>query len=120
MPRHARITIAVKGWTGWSVEQPATKSVELTVSAGQALTPATVGIESFPYTLFVESVGAQHIMVTYGRMVMMNHDGTINLSAPTRGRCLIKVGCCLKLASPTMDAGTTISVTLSAVEETML
>jgi hypothetical protein len=116
MVRSAQVTIAVQGWTGWSVEQPQAKSVQLTVHRGQLLTPETVGIESAMYHISVDSIGPDFMMVTYHGLVMENPDHTINLSALQTGRCLIKIRHCMRLVTATMDGGTKVAVTLDSVE----
>ena len=115
MRERALITIVVQGWTGWTKEQPQAQSRQLEVARGFRLTPATVGIESSDYVISVDSIGADQIMVSYSGMVMKNPSGTINLSAPRQGRCMIKVQHCMRLATPTMDGGTTVAVTLDKI-----
>jgi hypothetical protein len=117
MSKRALVTIVVKGWTGWTKDQPEAKSRQLEVEAGDKFTPSTVGIESGEYTISVDSVGSDQIMVTYSGVVMENADGTINLTAPRQGRCLIKIRHRLRLTTATMDAGTSISLTLEAIVE---
>jgi hypothetical protein len=115
MSKRALVTIVVKGWTGWTKDQPEAQSRQLEVEAGYKLMPATVGIESAEYAISVDSVGSDQI--TYSGVVMENSDGTINLTAPRQGRCLIKIRHRLRLATATMDAGTSISLTLEAIVE---
>ncbi len=55
-------------------------------------------------------------MVTYSGVVMENSDGTIPLDAPRRGRCLIQIQHCMRLATATMDGGTLIALTLDRIE----
>jgi hypothetical protein len=117
MSKRALVTIVVKGWTGWTKDQPEAQSRQLEVEAGYKLTPATVDLESAEYMISVDSVGPDQIIVTYSGVVMENADGTINLTAPRQGRCLIKIRHRLRLATATMDAGTSISLTLEAVVE---
>jgi hypothetical protein len=98
-------------------QRPEAQSRQLEVEAGYKLMPATVGIESADYVISVDSVGSDQIIVTYSGVVMENGDGTINLTAPRQGRCLIKIRHRLRLATATMDAGTSISLTLEAIVE---
>ncbi len=116
MPRSAHVTLVVKGWTGWSVEQPKAKSQQLAVQPGQKLTPAAVGIESSEYSITVDFVGFNHILVTYSGVVMDNPNGTINLAAPRQGRSIIYLQHCLRLSTPTMDGGNSIALTLDRIE----
>jgi hypothetical protein len=116
MSPQALVTIAVKGWSGWTKEQPKSKALQLTVQAGQKLTPASIGIASDEYEIAVNSIGADQMLVSYSGVVMENADGTIPLMAPRQGRCLIKVRHCMRLATATMDAGTSIALTLERVE----
>jgi hypothetical protein len=117
MSQRAVATIVVKGWSGWTKEQPEAKSRQLEVAPGDKLTPATIGIESAGYEITVDSVGSDRIMVTYSGVVMQNADGTINLAAPRKGRCMIQVQHCMRLATATMDAGTSIALSLDRIVE---
>jgi hypothetical protein len=89
----------------------------LTVKAGDRLTPETVGIEGGNYLITVDTVSPERIVVTYNGMVTENPDGTIDLAAPQRGRCLIQIRHRMKLATATMDGGVKLSVTLERIEE---
>ena len=99
------------------MEQPKAKSVQLEVESGTKLTPTTVGIESAAYEISVDSVASDRIVVSYSGVVMENADGTVNLSAPRQGRCMIRIQHCMRLATATMDAGTSISLTLDRIME---
>src|SRR4051812_6074630 len=117
MPRRAHVTVVVQGWTGWTREQPPQQSREMMVERGQRLSPETVGIASEGYDISIDAIGPAHVMVTYRGMVMQNDGGTINLAAPKEGRCIIRTQHCMGLSTPTMDGGTSVSVTLNSVEE---
>jgi hypothetical protein len=64
----------------------------------------------------VESVRADQVTLCYSGVVMENEEGTIPLSAPRTRRCLLSIGQCVRLATPTMDGGRVIAVTLDRVE----
>jgi hypothetical protein len=115
MPRTANVTLVVKGWTGWTREQPPSKSAQLAVQPGQKLTPALAGIESSHYEITIEFVGFNHILVTYSGVVLENSDGTINLRAPQQGRCIIHLQHSLRLATATLDGGTTLALSLDSI-----
>ncbi len=117
MPRRALVTLTVKGWTGWTPEQPPARSQLLEVTRGASLTPASVQIPSEPYAISVEAIGPDRITVTFSGMVMENPDGTIPLSAPPSGRCMIQLRRCMRLATPTLDGGTLLSLTLERIVE---
>lgn len=84
--------------------------------AGDKLTPEVVGIAGGGYEITVESVSADRIVVAYSGMVMDNSNGTINLTAPRQGRCMIQIAHCMRLSTPTMDGGTSVAVTLDRIE----
>src|ERR1035441_5603169 len=119
MPRRAVVTITVKGWTGWTREQPQAKSQLLDVGRGTSLTPASVGIPSDPYEISVESIGFDRITVIYRGVVMENSNGTIPLDAPQLGRCMIQIRHCMRLATATMDGGTLIGLTLERIVDSI-
>ena len=87
------------------------------VVRGTRLTPASVQIPSDAYAISVDAVGPDHITVTYSGMVMRNPDDTIPLSAPPTGRCMIQIRHCMRLATPTMDGGTLVALTLERIVE---
>jgi hypothetical protein len=47
--------------------------------------------------------------------VIDNPDGTVNLSAARTGKFILRRGETMKLSTPTMDAGTGVSVTLDEI-----
>jgi hypothetical protein len=85
------------------------------VEAGHKLTPATLGIASDGYEISVDSVESDRITVTYTGVVMENPNHTIPLDAPRRGRCMIQIRHCMRLSTATMDAGTSIALTLERI-----
>jgi hypothetical protein len=89
----------------------------LTLNRGDLLTPATLGVHGDSYSISVDQIGPAHILVTYGGFVLENEDGTIPLSASFTGQCLIRIRHSMRLATPSMDAGTTVALTLESVEE---
>jgi hypothetical protein len=124
--RIARLTLTLQGWTGWSREQPAPQTVAVEARRGQVLGPADFGLSGAELDTFNRIFGCRVRVMTlledravfeHQRLVVVNPNGTINLSAPATGSFLLKPGQRIDLATPTMDGGLHLSVALESVEE---
>jgi len=124
--RNARLTLRLQGWTGWSRTQPPAESVVVEARRGQVLGPAAFGIGGPDLEAFGSVFGCQIRLMTlledraffeYQRLVIKNADGSINLSAPAAGTFLLKPGQHVDLATPTMDGGLLLCVTLNSIDE---
>jgi hypothetical protein len=116
MLEQALFTIEIRPWSGWTPEQSHPTTLHVHARAGQKINPNTLGITCGGFEITVESVEATQVVVTYRGVVMENSDGTIPLSAHPSGRQFLWLGRRLQLATPTMDAGTSIALTLDDIE----
>ena len=116
MAEQAHFTVEICGWTGWTPAQPEPATFHVQARAAQKLNPNTLGIECAEFEITVNSVEAKEVIVTYRGVVMKNSDGTIPLDAHPSGRQFLWLGRRLHLATPTMDAGTSITLTLDDIE----
>ena len=116
LPEKALLTVEVRGWTGWSRAQPKPAVRNVVARAGERIDPEVLDIPGGGYEIVFLSMDWKEITLTYRGVVVTNHDGTINLSAPLTGRAVIKVNHSLKLATPTMDGGTVVTVTLNGFQ----
>jgi hypothetical protein len=124
MGRKATLTMKDRGWTGWVREQPAEESLQLAVTEGNVLSHAIFGgAHEEPsedscmfYKLVVERITAEQVCFTYHGVVITNPGGGINLSAEPSGRFWLGLGRSKELATPTMDGGIIITVTVDAIE----
>jgi hypothetical protein len=64
--------------------------------------------------VLVETIIEDRVGFAY-RNLGKNPDGTVNLSTPQSGRFILRPGNSRKLATPTMDSGTFVSVTLDQI-----
>jgi hypothetical protein len=91
--------------------------------SGFALTPETLGrsrseyaeVESLFYEVLVERIVEDRVGFAYRSLVIKNPDGRVNMSAPQSGRFILQPGNSKKLCTPTMDAGTNVTVTLDEI-----
>ena len=122
--RTAVVTFQATSWSGWSPDHyPITTSARLRVAKGSALNPETLGerrsdyaeIPSLFYELLVERLVAEQVLFTYRNLVVENSDGSVNLSGPRTGHFILRPGNSMRLSSATLDAGTSVSVTLDAI-----
>ena len=87
------------------------------------LSPVTLGFKKSDYDegscLFyevqVERIVEDRVQFEYRNVVIQNPNGTVNLSAATTGKFILRCGETMKLATPTMDAGTGVAVTLDEI-----
>jgi len=122
--RTALVTFQATNWSGWVEDSYSiVTSAKLRVAKGRALTPVTLGknksdyaeVECLYYEVLVERIVEDRVGFAYRNLVIENPDGTVNLSAPNSGRFILRVGESMKLATPTMDAGTSVKVTLDEI-----
>ncbi len=124
MDRRALVTFQATAWSGWDREgYSIVTSAQLKVTKGMALSPMTLGfrreeyneVSCLFYEVLVERIVVDRVLFEYRNLVMTNPDGTINLSGPKTGKSILRRGETMKLGTPTMDAGTSISVTLDEI-----
>jgi len=122
--RAALVTFKATAWSGWSSENYSiVTSAQLKVAKGTVLSPRTLGFKktdhdetgSFSYEFKVERIVDDRVQFEYRNVVVKNPDGTINLTAPTTGRFILRRGETMKLSTPTMDAGIGVTVTLDEI-----
>jgi hypothetical protein len=122
--RTAMVTLEATAWSGWDRETyPIVTSTRVRVTKGRALTPETLGkgkpdnTGSGPssYELLVERIVEDRVGFAYRNLVIENPNGTINLTAPQTGRFILRRGETMKLATATMDAGTSVKLTLDEI-----
>jgi hypothetical protein len=63
----------------------------------------------------VERIVEDRVGFAYRNLVIENPNGTINLTAPQTGRFILRRGETMKLATATMDAGTSVKLTLDEI-----
>jgi hypothetical protein len=123
MGRRARVTFQTKVWMGEHDGYSVVTSAEVWGDKGRALTPETLGgrksdYAEFPCLFFevvVESIVIDRVGFSYRNLVTENPDGTFNLSAPDSGRFILRPGSSKTLATPTLDGGPTVTVTLNEI-----
>jgi hypothetical protein len=122
--RTALVTFQATNWSGWERESYSiVTSAQLKVTKGMALTPVTLGfkaadyeqIQCLFYEVLVERIVEDRVLFGYRNVVIENPDGTMNLSAPQSGRFILRPGESMRLCTPTMDAGTSVMVTLNEI-----
>jgi hypothetical protein len=122
--RTAVVTFQATSWSGWERESYSiVTSAQLKVTKGVTLTPVTLGFKAADYEevkcLFyeveVERIVEDRILFGYRNVVIKNPDGTVNLSAPQTGKFILRLRETMKLATPTMDAGINVMVTLDEI-----
>jgi hypothetical protein len=122
--RTALVTFKATSWSGWVREgYSIITSAQLKVAKGTVLSPVTLGFEKPDYEqascLFyeveVERIVEDRVQFEYRNVVIKNPDGTINLTAAPAGRFILRRGESMNLATPTMDAGISVTVTLDEI-----
>jgi hypothetical protein len=122
--RTAVVTFQATAWSGWAEDgYSIVTSAKLRVAKGRALTPETLGkgkadyaeSEFMFYEVLVERIVEDRVGFSYRNLVIDNPDGTVNLSAARTGKFILRRGETMKLSTPTMDAGTGVSVTLDEI-----
>jgi hypothetical protein len=122
--RTALVTFQATSWSGWDSDgYSIVTSAQLRVTKGRALNPETLGksrsdyaeLECLFYEVLVERIVEDRVGFAYRNLVIDNPDGTINLSAPNSGKFILRRGETMKLSTPTMDAGTGVTVTLDEI-----
>jgi hypothetical protein len=124
MDRRALVTFQASTWSGWDREgYSIVTSAQLKVTKWMALNPMTLGfrkadydkVPALFYEVLVERIVEDRVQFGYRNVVVKNPDGTINLSGPQTGKVILRRGETIKLATQTMDVGTSISVTLDEI-----
>ena len=122
--RTALVTFQSTSWSGWDRDgYSIVTSAQLRVAKGRPLNPETLGfrrsdyaeIENLFYEVLVERIVAGRVGFSYRNLVIKNPSGTVNLSAPRSGSFILRPGERVELCTPTMDAGTSITVTLDEI-----
>ena len=122
--RTALVTFQATSWSGWDRDgYSIVTSAQLRVAKGKTLNPETLGksksdyaeVEFLFYEVLVERIVEDRVGFAFRNLVITNPDGTINLSAPTTGRFILQPGNSMDLCTPTMDAGTSVKVTLDEI-----
>jgi hypothetical protein len=124
MDRKATITFTNIEWSGWDPEGYAINTwATFRVAQGKVLHRVALGAapdgpmeeNSLGYEVLVERIVADRVGFAYRGLVITNNDGTINLTAPNTGRFILQCGETRNLATPTMDAGTTVTIRLDNI-----
>jgi hypothetical protein len=123
MDRKAIITLKDIAWWGERDGYRIVTSAQLRVAKGRTLSPETLGksksgytgVEFLFYEVEVERIVEDRVGFAYQRLVIANRDGSINLTAPNSGRFILRRGESVKLSTPVMDGGSSISVTLDDI-----
>jgi hypothetical protein len=123
MERKARVTLQTKVWMGEHDGYSIVTSAQLWVDKGRALTPETLGknksdyaqVQDLFYEVLVERIVEDRVGFAYRNLVIENPNGTVNLSAPQSGRFILRPGMSTMLATPALDAGTSVTVTLDEI-----
>ena len=122
--RTAIVTFQATSWSGWSRDHyPIVTYAKLRIEKGTALNAATLG---FPrsetdtsslsaYEVLVERIVVDRVQFAFRNLTETQAAGTINLSGPTTGRFILRAGDSKELATPTMDAGIIVKVTLEEI-----
>ena len=120
----ATVTLTETAWSGWDREgYPVTTWAKLRVSKSTVLSPATLfkaepegsGFAAFRYEVIVERIVADRVGFFFTRLVVKNPGGTIDLGSPESGRFILQCGESAHLATPTMDAGLSVSIELHEI-----
>jgi hypothetical protein len=122
--RKALVTLRATAWSGWDQDgYSIVTSAQLRVKKGKYLNPETLGqkrsdyaeVECLFYEVLVETIVEDRVAFAYRNLVIKNPDGTVNLTAPNSGRFTLRPGNSMSLATPTMDAGTSVMLTLDEI-----
>jgi hypothetical protein len=65
--------------------------------------------------VLVERIVQDRVGFVYRNLITRNLNGTLNLSAPRSGRFVLQPGNSMMLATATLDAGTSVTVTLDEI-----
>ncbi len=121
MEHKAQITLQATHWSGWDPDgYSIVTSAKLWVQKGRVLSPATLGhagavTDPMSYEIVVDHMVADRVGFAFRGLVIDNPDGTINLTAPNSGHFILRCGETKELSTPTMDAGTSVSVTVHEI-----
>jgi hypothetical protein len=122
MTTQALITLTESHWSGWnggSVTDPESAQVwagEKTILSPETLghsQPDYAGSGSLFYEFVVERIIADVVVFAFRNLVVENKGGGINLSGPTSDKFILRWGETKRLATPTMDGGTSVAVTVN-------
>lgn len=115
----AQVTFQATNWSGWDPDGYSIVTyAKLFVAKGSRLNPATLGLhgeDGLFYELEIERIVDGRVLFQHRNLVIQNPDGTINLSAPRTGHFILRAGEAMLLSTATMDAGTSISVTVEEI-----
>ena len=106
----ATVEVKVVGWNGWDHnDKPAPSTTTVELSRGAAF---EVDVLTGPVTFEVSAIDVDSMeLETSEPFALMNVGGVIDLNDPTDEFTLPMDGS-LKVATPTMDAGTNVTLTL--------
>jgi hypothetical protein len=122
--RTALVTLQDTAWSGWDPDgYSIVTSAKLRVAKGRTLTPETLGkrksdyadVAFLFYEILIERIVEDRVLFAYKNLVLTNPDGTVNLTAPNSGRFILNPAESIQLSTPTMDAGTSVTVTLHEI-----
>jgi hypothetical protein len=122
--RTALVTLQDTAWSGRDPDgYSIVTSAKLRVAKGRTLTPETLGkrksdyadVAFLFYEILIERIVEDRVLFAYKNLVLTNPDGTVNLTAPNSGRFILNPAESIQLSTPTMDAGTSVTVTLHEI-----
>ena len=124
MPAQALITIVETHWSGW-VPGGYRNSTSAQVWADEkaVLSPETFGqmksdypdtADSF-YEIVVDRIVQDVVVFAYRNLVVENRDGSINLMGTRADKFILRWGETKKLSTATLDAGTSVAITVSEI-----
>ena len=120
----ALITLIETHWSGWVPGgHSSSKSAQVWTEEKTALSPEVFGhmksehpdIAGSFYEIVVDRIVQDVVVFAYRNLVVDNRDGTINLTAPTVDKFILRWGETKNLSTPTMDAGTSIAITVNEI-----
>lgn len=116
----AKLKFYVKPWTGWTEKQPENRELEFEISEGEILqaTPKVLeGLNNDLYLLTTNITNSGQVKVAYKGLTVEKQDGTASiLNAPRAGSVDLQVGEPIRFATPTMDGGTHVAITLIEIK----
>ncbi len=116
----AKLKFYVKPWTGWTEKQPEDKELEFEIAEGEILqaTPRVLeGLNNDLYLLTVNIANSGQVKVAYKGLTIEKQDGTVSiLNAPRAGSVDLQLEEPMRFATPTMDGGTHIIISLEEIK----
>jgi hypothetical protein len=111
-------------WSGWDGGHSNTTSTKVWVQERTVLSPETMGhnrsdygeSETLFYEIEIDRIVNDIVIFAFRRLVVENRGGGINLSGPTSDKFILRRGETKRLATPTMDGGTGVHVTVDEMQ----